>query len=87
MDSIFELDPQTGNFLIHENEINIKNSTIDVKMIKEDDTILMSSKSNEEITVIPLPPGAILDNFYYYPFLINDFIKKARKKKAMKFLM
>lgn len=82
MDSTFELEPKTGNFLIHENEINMKNSTIDVRMVKEDDTILISSKSDEETAVVSLPPEVILDNFYYYPFLINDFIKKGEEEKS-----
>jgi len=82
MNSIFYLDPKTGNFLIHENEIKIGNSTIYGKMVKDEDDMRISSKSNEEIGVVQLSPNTILDNLYFYPFLIRDFVERKEEEKT-----
>jgi hypothetical protein len=80
------VDPETGNFLVHENEVEQGDTHLGVKYVVRDDAVYMQSDDDEDETRIELPPGTVLSNTILFGWLADAFADPARRTMDCKLL-
>lgn len=79
------IDPETGNFLYHENEIEQGDTHIGGSWEVRDDAVYLTADDEEEKR-IDLPAGTHLTNTILFTHLTDAFADPARKKYKCKML-
>lgn len=79
------VDPRSGNFDTYESEIIQGPARVVTSISVSDGSIRIDSEQNRKKRSLPLNDGVILENAYYYPYLVHAFSGKNTQVKLRVF--
>jgi hypothetical protein len=77
----YHIDPLSGRYFYHKSDINQGTVLLSAEMTVVSDTVTIVSDSGSDTTVVPLPPGTILQNTLFFPHLLKDFVTNSSDEK------
>ena len=73
LDLTYRIDPTNGQFVYHDSRIRQGEVDLSMALFVEDGRARMTSPHSAEDRIVELPPGALLPNTLFFPYVLEDF--------------